>query len=144
MFFDGENPTLYGMNLTLYGENPTLYGENPTLYGMNPSFDQFESAVNRVKSTVDRVESAVYGLHALKEQADGKRHRSDETANHDPVFAFHDIQPDISNPNSSCKSARGYARRPYSDRPLSSIVVECSVNIDNKKHRARFHLAGPP
>lgn len=61
--------------------------------GKNPILDRFESAVNRVKSAVNGVESAVYGLHTLKEQSNGNHHHSDETANHDPVFAFHDNQP---------------------------------------------------
>ncbi|MCY3770414.1 MAG: hypothetical protein OXG98_00100 [Gemmatimonadetes bacterium] len=69
--------------------------------GKNTSLDQFESAVNRVepevnrvKSAIDRIEPAVNGLHTLKEQTHGKYHRSDETADHDPVFAFHGIKPD--------------------------------------------------
>lgn len=77
------------------GKNPAFDQFESTVDGVESAVDRFEPEINRVKSAVDRIEPTVYGLHTLKEQTNGKCHRSDETANHDPVFAFHDIQPEL-------------------------------------------------
>lgn len=102
MFVNGKNPSFDGKNPAFNRFEPAVNRVEsavnriePEVNRFEPAVDRVEPAINRIKPAVDRVESAVYGLHTLQEQAKGKQHRSDETANHDPVFAFHDIQPEI-------------------------------------------------